>query len=94
MKWQVFVLALGVLSASYLIDEQQYFYLNTSYSRGLISFTACFSLHQPLSLQLESEVLVPQGNHSIQGTFDHEKSILFDSPYHPDRVGFNNYNEG
>lgn len=52
MKWQVFVLALGVLSTSYLIDEQQYFYLNTSYSRGLISFTACFSLHQPLSLQL------------------------------------------
>jgi len=54
------LLALIASSYSYLLADDSYFYLNSSYAKQTISFTMCFRIDTPASLTLISDILVPQ----------------------------------
>ena len=93
MKTHSLILTLALILScyGYILDENNYFYLNTSYTKNTISFTICFHVNQTTSLTMESDVLVPQGNHITRATLDKEKGFVFDNAFEPDSIGFNNY---
>jgi hypothetical protein len=90
--WLLLVLA-GV-GLGYLVDAQNYFYLNASYARQTISFTMCFRVAAPTTVRLQSDILVPQQDHVTLAELDPEKGFIFDKPFDPDSVGFNNFDLG
>lgn len=90
----IFLLTLILGSCSYLLSEDNYFYINSSYTRQVISFTTCFRIDGPASLTFKSDVLVTQGNHQTTAKFDQEKGLVFDHPFDSDIIGFNNYDLG
>ena len=54
----------------------------------------CFRVEGRVVVRLESDVLVPQGKHVTEGVLDKEKGFVFDHPFDPAVVGFNNYDFG
>lgn len=72
---------LATVCSSYMLDQHNYFYINTSYTRQTISLSLCLQLNQTAIIAVESTVLVPQGNHRFSGIIKDHKPIQFDNPY-------------
>jgi len=74
---------------SFLIDEKNYFYLNTSYSKTTLSFSFCFRFSEPTVILFYSPALIPTGEHRTVAIFNESDNIMFDPPFNPENVGYN-----
>jgi hypothetical protein len=81
-------------SSAYVIDEDNYFYINSSFSRQTASFSMCFHFNEPTTVLFESAMLFPTGNHTTFGDFSDEVSAKFTPPFERDLIGYNNYDSG
>ena len=70
MKKNLILTIFLTICSCYMVDDDNYFYLNTSYAKKVISFTVGFKVNQPASVEFKSDILVPQGNHIAKGVFD------------------------
>lgn len=75
------VFYLTALCSCFMLDQHNYFYINTSYTRQTISLSLCFRLDQTTTISVESPVLVPQGSHNFSAVIEDHKPIKFDNPY-------------
>ena len=65
LKLLILALILVAFVEGFVVDENNYFYLNTSYSKQTISLSMCFKVNQHTKITFKSEILIPQGNHTI-----------------------------
>lgn len=77
----IVLISLLSLASPYLLDDNSYFYINTSYTRQTISVSMCFKLNSTAHIELASDVIIPQGSHRTAGTIKKDEKIEFDPPF-------------
>jgi hypothetical protein len=92
-KYLLFLTCIA-LSGAYMIDQNNYFYINSSFSRQVASISMCFHFDQPTTIKLESQLLGSKENPTIVADFNDEKGAKFSPPFNSDIVGYNNYDNG
>lgn len=71
----VIVCILLTLGYGFMLDKDNYFYINTSYTRQTVSLSLCFKLNRSTTISAESPQLVPQGNHRFEAVMENHQRL-------------------